>query len=72
MMRYVERMVRWRSFCTSFMECSEDYKKDPDDIKTRITEDQIVEARTQYYQEKLVDAMLKILYLERFNVKLGK
>ena len=77
MTRYVKRMLRRRSFLDLSRHgigafwISEDYQRNPDDrtTYTGITEDQIVEARTQYYQGKLVDEMLKILYLERFSLQ---
>ena len=84
MTRYVKRMLRRRNFLdlstdgmNALYGLNEDYQKNPDAGNTRITEDQIVDARTQYYQGKLEDEMLKILYLERFSLyslvsRLGK
>ena len=74
MMRYVKRMVRRREFApyNDPFGKTKDYTKHPDCTWGYcISEDKIIESRTQYYQGKLVDAMLKILYLERFSSELG-
>ena len=72
MARYVKRMVRRRKFVQSAVDfwSNEDHQKDAnwEAENNGLTEDQIAEARVQYYQENLVDEMLKILYLERFSI----
>ena len=76
MMRYVKRMVRRRVFLSDgIFGSGKDHTNHPDSCRSAseycISEDRIIESRTQYYQGKLVDAMLKILYLERFSAELG-
>ena len=71
MTRYVERMIGRRVFaCRDALACPYDYQRNIGE--NGLSKERIVDARTQHYQGKLVDAMLKILYLERFNVKQGK
>ena len=61
-MRYVKRMIKRREFDCG-MYCYEDRERKPEE--GLISVERVVEARTQYYQSKMVDAMLKILYTER-------
>ena len=68
MARYVKRMLRRRVFFCG-ISCTGDYAANPDNPD--FPEDRIIESRIQYYQRKLVDVMLKILYLERYSFELG-
>ena len=64
MARYVKRMLRRRIYCES-IECVGDHTARPDGTYNKLSDDRIIKARIQYYHGKLVDTMLKILYLER-------
>ena len=68
MTRYVKRMVGRRVFSCG-LSCAEDYQANPHDRWAKVSEDRVIESRMQFYQGKLVDAMLKILYLERFSAE---
>ena len=70
MTRYVKRMLRRRSFSCGFLFCAGDYARDPDDVESEVPDETIIESRVQHYQRKLVDTMLKILYLERYSFEL--
>ena len=61
MARYVKRTMGRREFACGW-NCDNDGMRSPSE---GVPEERVVEARIAYYKRKLVDAMLKILYLER-------
>ena len=67
MKRYVKQMVGRRDF-NCFPDCEFDYQGSS--MTRQIPDDTVAEARNEYYQDNLEDAMLKILFFERFSVAL--
>lgn len=65
MSRYVKRTMGRREF-GCWLDCTDDAMRPPGE---NVPEERVVEARIAYYQRKLVDAMLKILYLERLSLR---